>query len=373
MADDRIRRYRENLQGEVDSAALYRALADLEKAPRLGEVYSRLGSVEEAHAEFWRKKLENAGERVPALRAGWRTRVLIALARRFGPGLVLPTARTLEEMDQKKYDQQPEARGEGMPAAERSHARLLDALAGSRGISGAAISKLEGRHRSAGGNALRAAVLGLNDGLVSNLSLVMGAAGAAFSERAVLLTGVAGLLAGSLSMAMGEWLSVQSARELYEKQIATEAAELRSVPREELEELVLIYQTKGLSEEQARSVAERVMSDPEQALDTLAREELGIDPDKLGGSAWGAAVTSLLLFCAGAIVPVAPFMALHGHRAVIGAVMCSAVALFATGGAITLFTGRNAVASGLRQLLIGMAAAAVTFGVGRLLGVSLGG
>ncbi len=374
MADDeRIRRYRDNLQGEVDSAALYRALADIEKTPRLGEVYARLASVEEAHADFWKKKLLEAGARPPELRPGWRTRVLVALARRFGPGIVLPTARNFEEIDRGKYDDQPEARGEGLPAAERSHARLLDALAGSRGVSGAAISRLEGRHRSAGGNALRAAVLGLNDGLVSNLSLVMGAAGAGLGERTVLLTGIAGLLAGSLSMALGEWLSVQSSRELYQKQIATEANELSSVPREELEELVLIYQTKGLSEEQARSIAERVMSDPVQALDTLAREELGIDPDQLGGSAWAAAVTSFLLFCTGAFVPIAPFLALHGGTALGAAVALSGVALFVTGAAITLFTGRSVLFSGLRQLVIGIAAAGVTYGVGHLLGISLGG
>lgn len=374
MADDeRVRRYRENLQGEIDSAALYRALAEIEETPRLGDVYGRLAAVEEAHADFWRKKLADAGARAPVLRPGWRTRVLIALARRFGPAIVLPTARGFEEMDRDKYDNQPEARGEGLPAAERSHARLLGALAGSRGISGAAISKLEGRHRGAGGNALRAAVLGLNDGLVSNLSLVMGAAGAELGGRTVLLTGVAGLLAGSLSMALGEWLSVQSSRELYEKQIATEASELASVPHEELEELVLIYQTKGLSEEQARAVAERVMSDPTQALDTLAREELGIDPDQLGGSAWAAAVTSFLLFCAGAVVPVVPFVVTHGRTAIAGAVGLSALALFLTGAAITLFTGRNVVSSGLRQLLFGVVAAGVTFGVGRLLGVWLGG
>ncbi len=368
-----IQRYRDNLQGELDSAALYRALAEIEEDKRLSTVYARLATVEEAHADFWKKKLDKSGVKPPPARVGWRTRLLIRLARRFGPELVLPTVRTLEKIDSGRYDTQADARSAGMPAEEQSHARLLDALSGTPGISGGTISRLEGRHRQTGGNALRAAVLGLNDGLVSNLSLVMAAAGAAFAERTVLITGIAGLLAGSCSMAMGEWLSVQSSRELYEKQIATEKGELAAVPDEEKEELVLIYQTKGLSEEQARSVAERVMQDPKQALDTLAREELGIDPEELGGSARTAAVTSFVLFCLGAIVPVLPYFMLARHWAVIASIALSGAALFGTGAAITLFTGRSVLFSGTRQLAIGLAAAAVTFAVGRMLGVSLGG
>jgi len=368
-----IERYHDNLQGELDSAALYRALADIEKDERLTRVYARLASVEEAHADFWRHKLEKSGAKLPPQRVGFRTRVLIRLARRFGPALVLPTARTLEKIDSGRYDAQADARGAGMPAEEHSHARLLDALSGAPGITGGTISRLEGRHKATGGNALRAAVLGLNDGLVSNLSLVMGAAGAGFSERSVLITGVAGLLAGSCSMAMGEWLSVQSSHELYEKQIETEKGELAAVPEEEKEELVLIYQTKGLSEEQARAVAERVMRDPEQALDTLAREELGIDPNQLGGSARTAAITSFVLFCLGALVPVLPYFVLSRSSALSASIALSGAALFGTGAAITLFTGRSVLFSGTRQLLIGLSAAAVTFGIGSLLGVSLGG
>lgn len=372
MGKSRVQHYRENLQGEIDSAALYRALARLEHDQRLSTVYDRLAAVEEAHADFWSKRLTTAGVSPPARRVGWRTRVLIALARRFGPNLILPTMRTLEQVDSGKYAGEPEAQGAGLSADERSHARLLEALAGPAGAPGAAISRLEGRHRGAGGNALRAAVLGANDGLVSNLSLVMGAAGAAFSERLVLVTGLAGLLAGSCSMAMGEWLSVQSARELYRKQIQTEAEELKAVPREELEELVLIYQTKGLSQEQARVIAEHVMTDPARALDTLAREELGVDPEQLGGSPWAAAATSFVLFGTGAIVPVIPFLLFARSSAVVASLALSAIALFAVGAAITLFTGRNVLFSGARQLAIGLIAAALTFAIGRALGVLSG-
>jgi VIT1/CCC1 family predicted Fe2+/Mn2+ transporter len=241
------------------------------------------------------------------------------------------------------------------------------------GASGSGIARLEGRHRGMAGNALRAAVLGANDGLVSNLSLVMGIAGAEAAERTILLTGLAGLVAGACSMALGEWLSVNSSRELYQKQIATEKYELEVVPDEEKEEMVLIYQAKGLPEEQARALANKLMADKNTALDTLVREELGIDPDDLGGSPWAAATASFFLFSAGAIFPVLPYMFLSGLQALIGSIVLSGLALATIGGATSLFTGRHVAFSAARQVVIGLLAAAVTYGVGRLFGVSLGG
>jgi VIT1/CCC1 family predicted Fe2+/Mn2+ transporter len=245
----------------------------------------------------------------------------------------------------------------------------------SGGLAGGAVARLEGRrHRAAsGGNALRAAVLGANDGLLSNFSLVMGVAGAAFSGRTILITGLAGLLAGAGSMAMGEWISVRSARELYGRQIGLERQELLEVPEEEEEELALIYRSKGLPGDQARSLARRLMADRETALDTLSREELGIDPEELGGSALGAAASSYLLFCVGAVVPVLPFLFLGGWPAVVASALASVAGLFGLGAAITLFTGRSVLFSGGRQVLIGAAAAALTYGLGLLLAVSVGG
>ena len=216
-------------------------------------------------------------------------------------------------------------------------------------------------------------MLGANDGLVSNLSLVMGVAGADFSGRSVLVTGLAGLIAGACSMAMGEWLSVNSSREFYQQQIATEAAELSEFPEEEKQELVLIYQAKGLSEPQAKLLAERLIGNKDTALDTLAREELGIDPNELGGSAWVAGATSFLLFAGGAIIPVLPFFVLGGIAGVALSLGLSAAAMFVIGAGTTLFTGRGVVFSGMRQLAIGVAAAAVTYGMGKLIGVSLAG
>lgn len=367
-------RYRADLQGEVDSASLYRTLADAEADPRTSAIFRKLAAVEDAHAEFWRKNLKRIGARIPVQRPGWRTRALAWLARRFGPEFVLPTINVLEHADSATYDQQPEAIERGLPVAERSHARVLNALAGkSGGLAGGTIAKLEGRHRAMGGNALRAAVLGANDGLVSNLSLVMGVTGAATEQRVVLLTGLAGLFAGACSMAMGEWLSVNSARELYEHQVANEAEELKQVPDEELEELVLIYQAKGLGETEARALAGRLMANKDTALDTLVREELGLDPKELGGSPWAAAGWSFCLFAAGAAVPVLPLFVTHGLAATISSAVASAVALACVGAGTSLFTGRSALFSTARQIAIGALAAAMTFAMGMLAGVTLSG
>ena len=369
-------RYRSNLQGEVDSAALYKALADAEENPQLAEVYRRLAAVEEAHAEFWRKELAKVGARLPALRAGWRTRLLIRLARWFGPTFVLPTVASLERADVSRYDAQPEAASSGLPSAERSHSRVVSAVLQSApggGAVGPALAKLEGRHRSVGGNALRAAVLGANDGLVSNLSLVMGVVGAAVSEHTVLLTGLAGLVAGASSMAMGEWLSVTNSRELFESQVRTEGQELEQNPAEEQEELALIYQAKGLGQDEARALAKRLLADRKSALDTLVREELGLDPEELGGSPYVAAGTSFGLFALGAVFPVLPFFVLSGVGAVAASLGLAGVVLAVIGIATSIFTGRDAVFSAMRQLVIGYGAAAITFAIGKLVGVSLGG
>jgi vacuolar iron transporter family protein len=375
MVDDgSATRYRSNLQGEVDSAALYRAMADTERDPHLSQVYNKLAAVEEAHAEFWKKQLARIGAAAKIGRPDWRTRSLIWLARRFGPQFVLPTLSTLEQRDSGQYDKQPEAVAGGLPAAERSHNRVVEAMntAMPQGASGSSLARLEGRHRG-GGNALRAAVLGANDGLVSNLSLVMGVAGAEVAGSTILLTGLAGLVAGACSMAMGEWLSVTSSRELSQQQIAVEADELQRMPEEELEEMVLIYQAKGLDEAAARALAEKLMANKDSALDTLTREELGINPEELGGSAWTAAGASFGLFAAGAIFPVAPFFWLSGAAALGASLAASGVALALIGAGTSLFTGRTVLFSAARQLIIGYAAAALTYGIGRLVGVSLGG
>lgn len=375
MSQEAIARYRENLQGEIDAIALYLAMAEAEANPSLAELYRKLAHVEEKHASFWEKKLQEAG--VPAQKRviSTRTRIKMWLAKRLGPGTVLPAMAATERAGQGMYDDQPESFGTGMPQDERSHARILGMMARSfpSGLEGSALARVEGRHRAVGGNALRAAVLGANDGLLSNLSLVMGVSGAELSNHSVLVTGIAGLLAGAFSMAIGEWISVQSSRELNIAQITAEADELAAAPEEEEEELALIYEAKGLPKDQARELAKRLIADPKKALDTLAREELGINPKDLGGSPWEAAWTSFVLFAVGAFIPVLPFMIWPAGAAVRVSLLVSAVGLFGIGAAITLVTGRSALRSGARQLLFGLIAAGVTYGIGHLIGVQIGG
>jgi len=362
-----------HLRDELDGVTLYTALAGLAEDPNMGEVYRRLAAVEQKHADSWAAKLQAQGVTVPAYKPTWRTNTTIWLAKRFGVEFVLPSISAREQGDAGKYAS--EAGAEAMSGDEYSHARVLSRVTGSLpgGLAGASIAQLEGRHKAGGGNALRAAVLGANDGLVSNMSLVMGVAGAAMANTQILVTGLAGLLAGACSMALGEWLSVQSSRELYQKQIAVERAEIEANPQEEAEELALIYQSRGLDAAKAKDMADRIIGDHAGALEALTREELGIDPKELGGSAWEAAITSFILFSIGAIIPVIPFMLLSGMPAVIISLILSTIGLFGIGAGITLFTGRGLLFSGGRQVLFGLAAAAVTYGIGRLIGGSVGG
>jgi VIT1/CCC1 family predicted Fe2+/Mn2+ transporter len=369
------RRYLENWQDEVDSASEYRAMEASEPDPRLAKVYANLAAMEEGHIGFWEDRLLRAGAAVPPRRASWRSRVLSAIARRFGPDLVLATIAAKEAVDQNGYVRQPETANTAMPGHERWHAKVLRELVSTepRGLQGSFLGRLEGRHRSVGGNALRAAVLGANDGLCSNLSLVMGVAGAAVDSHGILVTGLAGLLAGAGSMALGEWVSVTSSRELAQREIRIEASELREDPEGEGEELRLIYEAKGLSPSEAQTMARRLLADRTTAIDALAREELGIDPKELGGSAGEAAAASFVLFAIGAVVPILPFLILRGPLAVATSAAVSALALFVLGAAITVFTGAPVWRSGGRQLVLGLAAAGLTFGVGKLIGVAIAG
>ena len=226
--------------------------------------------------------------------------------------------------------------------------------------------------RARHGNALRAGVLGSTDGLVSNLSLVMGVAAAGAQHEAIVVAGLAGLVAGSLSMALGEYLSVQSARELFGNELRIEKGQLAASPDAEVDELRGIYERKGVPPRMAAELADHmVRSDPVLALDTMAREELGFDPNELGGSAWVAAGTSLVLFALGAAVPLLPFLFAGGQNALIAAAALSAVALFGLGAGITRLTGVGAVRSGLRQLAFGASAATITYGIGAFVGSAI--
>ncbi len=364
-----VDRWRANLRAEVDGELIYRAMAANAGDPRLARLYVQMADAEARHADLWRGQLHAAKSR-SSISPSWRARTLAFVARRFGAGMVAPIIASQEREARTMYDDQPEAAGTSLAEDERSHARLLHGITG--GASGAMLARFEGRHRGMSGNALRAAVLGANDGLVSNFSLVMGVAGASSAGDAVVIAGVAGLLAGSLSMALGEWLSVQSSRELYANQIAIEREELAAFPEEEEEELRLIYEAKGFDPVDARRLAHRVLSGvPQVALDTMAREELGIDPDELGGSAWTAAITSFVLFALGALVPLLPFLLTDGIGAIVVSAALSGLALFVLGAAITLMTGRHPITAGVRQLTFGLAAAGITYAIGFVLGTTV--
>jgi VIT1/CCC1 family predicted Fe2+/Mn2+ transporter len=356
-------RFRGLLASEQRSADLYAGLADAAAGDRR-EVFSELAAVERKHAAHWEAKLNELGAPVPAPpRRGLRTHTLTWLARRLSIEAVLPYLERAEHSDAGLYQGDADATA-AMAVDERSHARVLTRLRSAQGTADA-IRTREPWHRGDRSGALRAAVFGVNDGLVSNTSLVMGFAGSGAAAGVVLFAGLAGLLAGAFSMAAGEYISMRSQREAYEREIELESMELRDDPDAEAEELALIYRAKGLDAEQAEQAAAAIMNDREIALDTLAREELGLDPGELG-SPWSAALSSLFAFAAGAVVVVLPYLFGSGRAALIAAVVLAAVALFAVGAVIGLLNGRSAVRSGARQLLVGGAAAVLVFGIGHL-------
>lgn len=363
-------RYIRNLRDEVDGAALYRALAEAEEDQRLKGVYERLAKSEEAHLDLWRKLIVEAGGEVPDVSPSLRVRLIGRIARRFGPGSVAPLVAQMEQSAFTMYDDQADAVAAGLPLAERGHAVISREIA--RGnIRAGDIARIERSHISGSGNALRASILGANDGLVSNLLLVMGVAGADVSRDFVLLTGFGGLLAGAISMGLGEWVSVRSSREAFERQVAIERDELRLMPEEEAEELALIYEAKGLDPVDARRMADRILKDPEIALDTLTREELGMSEEE-AGSPWTAAASSFSLFAIGALLPILPWLFASGALGLALSAMFSGIGLFGLGAATSLFTGRGVLFTGGRMLVFGLAAAVVTYLAGMLIGGTTG-
>lgn len=369
-AGQSVERWRELLASERDAAALYSRLAAAEAGERR-QVFSELAAIENRHAAHWESKLRDAGAEVPAPgRPTLRTRLLGAAADRVSVRAVLPLIERAERADAGMYDNEPDALP-GMAADERGHARALARLVdGDNPDPMRQIARRERWHRGDRSGALRAGVFGVSDGLVSNTALVMGFAGSGAPHTVTLLAGVAGLLAGSFSMAAGEYISMSSQREMYQREIALEQAELEEKPEEERSELVLIYRAKGLPGAEAERLADKIMADDAVALDTLAREELGLDPGQLG-SPWSAAVSSLLAFAAGAFVVVAPYLAGGGAAALVAAIVLALAAMFGVGATIGALNGRSAVRMGLRQMLVGAVAAAVTYGVGHLIGVHL--
>jgi VIT1/CCC1 family predicted Fe2+/Mn2+ transporter len=339
----------ESWNEEQRSAYLYRVCADAEAGTIRGELFHRLAGEAEAQAAIWRAQLTARGHPAPRpFAADTRTRLVAAMVRTLGPRRMRAVLAAMKVRGMSVY----------------THAATPVAGHGAPPTAGRA----EHRHRGlSGGGNLRAAVFGLSDGLVSNAGLIFGVAGAHAPGNVVVLSGIAGLAAGAFAMAAGEFVSMKSQRELFEYQIGLERDELDQYPEAEAQELALIYAAKGLPRKQAERVAQRIVADPEHALDTLAREELGLNPDDLG-SPTGAALTSLTAFAAGAAVPLLPFL-LGTPNALPWAMGAAAIVLFAVGCTLSLFTGRSALGSGLRLLGLGACAGGATFLIGRMLGV----
>ncbi|HEX2898801.1 MAG TPA: VIT1/CCC1 transporter family protein [Bacteroidia bacterium] len=361
-----------NLQTEIDAWYLYAQLAAHEEDPTLADVFRQMSAIEHGHAAAF---AQSKGIPLAEIeKPSWRAKTINRIGRMFGYDYVLGVLLDTEKGISSAIVATKAKNNQQVTGAEANHVKILRSiLENQTRVSGAQLSRMEKRHRSVGGNAIRAAVLGGNDGLVSNFSLVMGIAGATAGQEGVLLAGLAGLLAGALSMALGEWISVKSSQELYENQMQLEMEELETNPEGEMKELVLIYIAKGIPPAQASEMATEIMKNRGQAHEVLVREELGINTEELKGSAMEAAVSSFVLFAVGAVIPVLPFMFTTGTTAVVISVAGSAAGLFVIGAAITLFTGRNVWFSGFRQVFFGLAAAAVTFGIGKLIGVSVAG
>lgn len=370
-----VNKLKNQIQTEIDTSFLYKSIANIQSDDNLNKVLLALAQIEDGHAAHMLATIREVEPNFQAPQPSKRAKIQLKLGKVFGYSSIISNLAGVEKQFAINTVKDKLQSGEKLSGFEHNHLKIIEAVNNNSAlnVSGGFLSKFESRHKSVGGNALRAAVLGANDGLVSNMSLVMGVAGAAANNNTILLTGIAGLLAGAISMALGEWLSVQSSRELHLRQIELETVELEASPEEEKKELILLYQAKGMSEEEAKKLAEKAFETKESAIDTLITEELGIDKEELGGSAWEAAITSFLLFAIGAIIPLFPFFFLKGYHAVMVSIGASVVGLFGIGASITLFTGKSVWFSGFRQILFGLAAAAVTYGIGTLIGVSLAG
>lgn len=377
-----LTRYLQNLKLERDAVQLYDRLAEIERDPVRKDAFSAIASNERRHAFVWANYVTACDTEVPPMEPPrWRVRTVLGLARVFGTKSVSGMVKALEGDELALYEQLDGPEMESIAADEREHAaiwkRLDMGMPGVEPSSPEAVAAAEvalrdeSWHRAAGqSGTLRASVFGVSDGLVSNLALVMGFVGAASGNEIIVLAGVAGLLAGAFSMAAGEYVSMQSQKELFERQIEVGREQLRFMPEEEKKELAALYRSKGLSAEEAELVSNRLMQDPEAALDTKIREELGLDPDELG-SPWGAAAYSFLAFCVGAFIPLLPFLLTSGLTATIVSAVLALVALFIVGALVSLLTGRGLLFSGLRQCAIGGGTAVVTLVVGSLIGVAV--
>lgn len=347
-----------SLQEERTSALLYQSMEAVESDPHRAALFAKLRAASERQSSLWEARLREARATIPSFYTPFRARLVARLIRWLGPRPMLPVLAAMKVRGLSIY---------------RSSPAIFQRAAAELTLGAAAAPAPETWHRAQqGGGALRAAVFGVNDGLVSNASLIVGVAAAGTDPHGVVIAGFSGLLAGSLSMATGEYVSVKTQRELLEHQIALERHELEAMPEEEVDELAAIYETKGLSPDAARTVASRLIADPQQGLDTLAREELGLNPSDLV-SPVSAALASFASFAAGAMIPLVPFLVPSPQPGLWGSLIAMEAGLLIVGGLMSLFTGRGVIWSAARMALLGSAAAGATFLIGRWLGVAVAG
>jgi VIT1/CCC1 family predicted Fe2+/Mn2+ transporter len=362
-------RLHKQLQIEIDTSFLYKKLSENTQDAGAAEIYKTMSAIEGTHASKILQKIhisDRTGDFPPP---SGHAKIQVKLASVFGWQMIASSLLGTEKMIANNVITNKEKKGEKANPDIVNHFSILDNISkSSAGMKGGILAKLEGRHQSVGGNALRAAVLGANDGLVTNLSLIMGVAGATTGTKGVIVAGIAGLLAGAFSMALGEWLSVQSSRELNQRQIDIETEEMENSPEEERLELALIYQSKGMNKEEAEKMSLKVFENKESAIDSLVREELGLDSKELGGSAWEAAFSSFILFAIGAIIPLLPFLFLSHSHPVLISLGISTLGMFFLGAIITFYTGKSIWYSGFRQILFGLIAAGLVYEIGRLIG-----
>ena len=358
------KRYSEYLESELEAAAIYASLAEVENDENRAAIFRKLVNAEMRHAARWADKLGIDSSNLKPKTSGPKILSLKFAAKLFGTNKIIPLLLKIEAKEVDVYAADPEA--QDLVGEERQHSVTLRNLTKSPGATGPWSSASILRS----GGSLRAAILGMNDGLISNFSLAMGVAGGTNNPDFVLLAGIAGLLAGAFSMASGEYISMRSQKDVYEHEILKEAIEIQEWPEEEEEELTLIYQAKGLSETESKKVAKRLMKDPEIALDTMAREELGLDPSQLG-SPWGASISSFISFVVGAIIPIVPYILKLQDNAFLISAILSLAALAIVGGLLAGFSGKNILWGSFRMILAGSAAATVTYFVGKLVGISV--
>jgi vacuolar iron transporter family protein len=363
-----VHSFEHHWQDEADAAYLYRLLADAEPDAAKSDIYRRLAEVEDRHVVVWAELLEKHGHQPGPHRPTARTRLLAFLGRRFGPGFLLPMLLAEEGREVKAYLDMHRTtrrgvagRDEALVLAKESaeHATTLNAIAGRTG---------EPWHKTGAGGFLRNVVYGFNDGLTANFGLVAGVLGATATRQyhAIIVAGVAGLIADALSMGSSGYLAAQSEREVYAHEIAMERDEIALMPEIERDELALIYEAKGMDRESAHRIATQVMADPERMLAEQVQEELGISES--GTSPFREAWITGLATAVGALIPVLPFFFFSGPTAVIVAFAISMLSHWLVGAARSVFTGRGVFRSGLDMFVVGLGVAVAGYYVGEWVG-----